>query len=213
MKLIAEAADENVGDDMFGADVKDWDVYINMEIKHGDDSLAKDEELLLQLNKEINAIQGITEDQTLSNELFLDVEKIRVPEIIFQPSIIGVDQPGIGEAVHILIHRTKEEEISNRMLNNLFLTGGNLSWRNILPRMFSTVAAEVPQDLVLNNKLRIFKSIDTVYGAWMGASLFASDVNNRKYFITKEQYFEDGIDRIYDKMIFHLASNPVVRKI
>lgn len=213
MKLIAQAADENVMDEMFGADIKDWDVYKDMEIKHNDDSLAKDEELLNQLNKEINAIQGISEDQNISSEFYLDIEKIRIPEIIFQPSIIGVDQPGIGEAVHILINRTKEEETTKKMLNNMFLSGGNMSWKNILPRVYTTVASEVPQDLVLSKKLRIFKSIDTVYGAWMGASLFASNPDNNVYFITKEQYFEDGIDRLYDKMKFHLASNPIVRKL
>lgn len=212
MKLIAQAADETLQDDEFGKRDSDWNVYLDMAIKNNtEDVNTQDEALLAQLEKEILAIQGVSESP-INNEMVLDFERFRIPEILYQPSIIGVDQPGLGEAVNILMHRQKEET-SRKLLKRVYLSGGNTCWRNILHRTYSTIAQEIPHDLVLGRQLNIIHASDPIFGAWKGAALFATLEENKKFFITRESYFEDGWDRIYTKAKLHLASNPVITKI
>lgn len=210
MKLIAQAADDTLKDDEFGKKVSDWDVYLDIAIKNNSEDVhTQDEALLGQLDREIASIQGTIEP--VNNDIILDVERIRVPEIIFQPSIIGVDQPGLGEAVHISLRRQKED-ISEKLLNRVYLSGGNMGYKNMLSRVYSTIAQEVSQELVLSKKLAVILASDTILGAWKGAALFASLDQNKKYFITRESYFEDGLERIFAKMKRHIASNPYIAK-
>lgn len=43
--------------------------------------------------------------QEIDYQLYLTVERIRIPEIIFQPSMIGVDQMGLGEAMYHILNQ------------------------------------------------------------------------------------------------------------
>lgn len=39
------------------------------------------------------------------HQLFLGTERIRAPEIVFQPSLIGEDQAGIAETMQYVLER------------------------------------------------------------------------------------------------------------
>ena len=39
------------------------------------------------------------------HQLFVGTERIRAPEIIFQPSLIGEEQAGIAETLHYVLDR------------------------------------------------------------------------------------------------------------
>jgi len=61
-----------------------------------------------------------------SYQLHLNVERSRVPEVWFQPSIAGLDSAGVGEIVeHVLRERSREEmrrmqEVSRVAISSLF---------------------------------------------------------------------------------------------
>jgi actin-related protein 5 len=43
-------------------------------------------------------------------QLHLLVERIRIPEIVFQPSLIGTDQMGLAEAIHHTLNQLSASE-------------------------------------------------------------------------------------------------------
>ena len=70
-----------------------------------------------------------------SAQFHLNVERIRVPEVVFQPSIAGVDQAGLTEiAEDILMQRLVNDisaasaanntSVAARVSKDIFLTGG-----------------------------------------------------------------------------------------
>lgn len=52
----------------------------------------------------------------------MGVESIRVPEILFQPSMIGVGEAGLSELIDFVLHLfTKEEQ--QILAENVYITG------------------------------------------------------------------------------------------
>jgi actin-related protein 5 len=97
--------------DTFGADDGDWAVYKKMD-RHASDSEGEEEEAELErIEERLRAVDPETAERSLGlptgaaptttglimqtaedYQLSLTVQRVRVPEVLFQPSIIGVDQ-------------------------------------------------------------------------------------------------------------------------
>jgi actin-related protein len=79
-----------------------------------------------------------------SGEQFLPMnnERIQVPEVLFNPSDIGIHQAGVGEA---LLQSLAEcpRQLHEALLRNIVVVGGNANLNNFARRLFSEVRAEV----------------------------------------------------------------------
>ncbi|KAH8732178.1 hypothetical protein GQ44DRAFT_669241, partial [Phaeosphaeriaceae sp. PMI808] len=88
-----------------------------------------------------------TEAQRDMNQIHLNVERIRVPEVVFQPTIAGVDQAGIVEiASNILTERLSDHSRRDAVFNDIFLTGGNTMFRGFEERLRDELRAVVPAE-------------------------------------------------------------------
>ena len=56
-------------------------------------------------------------------QLHVGLEAIRAPEIIFQPSMIGLVEAGLAETIEYVLRMFTETD-QQKLVNNLFLTGG-----------------------------------------------------------------------------------------
>jgi len=106
LKALAEASLVQEGEDTFGADDRDWDVYIEMQ--EGDGAIDRAEQRLSEIEALLKE-HGQQTQTTLSSQeqhqILFGVERIRIPEIVFQPSMIGVDQVGLGDALDQILQR------------------------------------------------------------------------------------------------------------
>ncbi|KAJ2766702.1 Nuclear actin-protein involved in chromatin remodeling, partial [Coemansia nantahalensis] len=75
-------------------------------------------------------------------QLHLNVERIRVPEIIFRPGLVGLDQAGLLETIDGILRRTGSRL---SLVNNVFVTGGGFSQvPGILGRLERDIRSTVP---------------------------------------------------------------------
>jgi actin-related protein 5 len=133
------------------------------------------------------------ESQRELHQLHLNVERIRVPEVVFQPSIAGVDQAGIVEiAAGILNERLADSMYRDDILKDIFLTGGNITFQGFEERLQNELRAVLPAVA----SLRVRKADDPVLDAWKGAAKWASEAANRSNFITRADFMEKGGDYI-----------------
>ena len=132
--------------------------------------------------------------QRETHQLHLNVERIRVPEIVFQPSAIaGVDQAGIIEiASDILNQRLPGIPGLNRddFLKDIFLTGGNTLFQNFDERLQTGLMALLPAEA----PLRVRRAQNATEDAWKGAAAWAETPEWRRATVTKEEYQEKGAD-------------------
>lgn len=123
------------------------------------------------------------------HQLHLNVERIRVPEVVFQPSIAGVDQAGIIEiAADILNQRFSAEEDRARLLRDVFLTGGHTLFQGFDDRVRNELRCILPIDA----QLSVRRAADPVLDAWKGAAQWASGPELATASITRQDFLEKG---------------------
>ena len=64
----------------------------------------------------------ISRDSPEWYQLHLATERLRAPEIYFQPSIIGCDQAGISETLDFILKKY-DHDTSTSLASNVFVTG------------------------------------------------------------------------------------------
>ncbi|TLD31265.1 hypothetical protein PspLS_02775 [Pyricularia sp. CBS 133598] len=130
------------------------------------------------------------------HQIHLNVERIRVPEVVFQPTAIaGVDQAGIVEiAGDILTQRLVGLAGIQRdeFLKDIFLTGGLTLLENFDERLKTGLQALLPAGALLATR----RARDPVLDAWRGAAGWAGTDAWKCAAITKEEYQERGPEYI-----------------
>ncbi|KAF2761207.1 actin-like ATPase domain-containing protein [Pseudovirgaria hyperparasitica] len=131
------------------------------------------------------------EDQRQSHQLHLNVERIRVPEVVFQPSIAGVDQAGIVEiAAGILNERLGDSAYRTEIMKDIFLCGGNTLFQGFEERLKNELRAVMPADAVM----KVRKAGDPVLDAWRGAAKWSGTQEAKQSFVTRAEFLEKGGD-------------------
>jgi actin-related protein 5 len=133
------------------------------------------------------------ESQRETNQIHLNVERIRVPEVVFQPSIAGLDQAGIVEiASNILTERLADHPYRDDVLKDIFLTGGNTMFQGFEDRLRTELRAVLPAEQAIH----VRKAKDSVLDAWRGAAAWAGKRENKSNFITRAEFLEKGSEYI-----------------
>jgi actin-related protein 5 len=217
--------DKGKDQDTFGMNDSDWDVYREMRVRESagddsDDDSVVDQRRLEAIRNEILDVFPDEDDPTLLrptgsallyvphphlDEIPIVVDRIRVPEFLFQPSLIGVEQCGLPEAVELCVSVFPSESSRRQMLGDVFLTGGPAVFPGFRERMCGELRARFPAqwgDEIVRG-VRSASCFET--DAWKGASLFAR-AGGRQFAvacISKQQYDENGPDYIRE----HSMSN------
>ncbi|GKV17018.1 hypothetical protein SLEP1_g27577 [Rubroshorea leprosula] len=127
----------------------------------------------------------------LTNERFL------VPEMIFQPADLGMNEAGLAECIvravnscHPYLHPVLYESI--------ILTGGSTLFPRFAKRLEKDLRPLVPDDY----HVKITTQEDPILGVWRGGSLLASSPDFESICVTKAEYEELGSARSR-KRFFH----------
>ncbi|XP_047339269.1 actin-100-like [Impatiens glandulifera] len=117
----------------------------------------------------------------------IGTERFECPEILFRPSLIGIESPGIHEAVYNSIMKC-DMDVRNVLYKNIFLFGGSTMFPGIVERMNKELNILVPGD----RKIKVVAPPERKYSVWIGGSILASLRLFQERWITKQQYDESG---------------------
>eukprot|EP00056_Hartaetosiga_gracilis_P008427 m.120372 g.120372 ORF g.120372 m.120372 type:complete len:194 (+) comp12916_c0_seq48:577-1158(+) len=168
--------------DDFGENDEDWDVYNKISKDDGKDTvevletrLKAIDNLVRKYNPAMNknkeqTREGILRELQLSKRLFLSVERCQIPELLFQPTMCGIDSGGLTDMFQMIFpqydNKTQEE-----MAQNVFVTGGCSLFSGFLER----VSADLRSSRPFNQKINIYSAKDPLLDSWRGAASFASN--------------------------------------
>ncbi|PGG98696.1 hypothetical protein AJ79_08782 [Helicocarpus griseus UAMH5409] len=129
-----------------------------------------------------------------AHQLHLNVERIRVPEVVFQPSAIaGLDQAGLVEvAADIVNQRFSGPEERARLLRDVFVTGGNSLFQGFAERFERELGAVVPVEVLASGGLKVRRAKDAVLDAWKGAAEWAGGSEFKGAAVTRQEWAEKG---------------------
>ena len=132
------------------------------------------------------------------HQIHLNVERIRVPEVVFQPSIAGLDQAGLVEiATDILTQRLPAARQMD-LLKDVFLTGGNVLFRDFDQRLRDELRARLPSGA----PLAVRRAADPLLDAWKGAASWSGGSAWKAAAVTREEYLDKGSDYIKASPLF-----------
>ncbi|KAL8168218.1 hypothetical protein V2J09_009717 [Rumex salicifolius] len=99
----------------------------------------------------------------------IGAERFRCPEVLFQPSHIGMEVPGIHETTFNSIMKC-DVDIRRELYGNIVLSGGTTMFPGIADRMSKEITALAPSSM----KIRVVAPPERKYSVWIGGSILAS---------------------------------------
>ncbi|EFH56227.1 hypothetical protein ARALYDRAFT_346008 [Arabidopsis lyrata subsp. lyrata] len=124
----------------------------------------------------------------------IGTERFRCPEVLFQPSLIGMETCGIHETTYNSIMKC-DVDIRKDLYGNIVLSGGTTTFPGIADRMNKEINALAPPSM----KIKIVAPPERKYSVWVGGSILASLSSFAQMWITKADYDENGPSIVHRK--------------
>ena len=121
-------------------------------------------------------------------------ERFRCPEVLFRPSFLGYEVPGIHECVFNSIMKC-DIDVRGDLFGNVVLSGGT----TLCPGMSARLQKELTNLAPSNVKIKIIDPPERKYSVWMGGSILASLSTFNSMWITQQDYNEHGPTVVHKK--------------
>ncbi|KAL6977362.1 Actin-97 [Sarracenia purpurea var. burkii] len=99
----------------------------------------------------------------------IGAERFRCPEVLFQPSMIGMEAAGIHEITYNSIMKC-DVDIRKDLYSHIILSGGSTMFPGIADRMSKEIMALAPSSM----KIKVVAPPERKYSVWIGGSILAS---------------------------------------
>jgi len=121
-------------------------------------------------------------------------ERFRCPEVLFKPSLIGLESAGIHQTTYDSIMKC-DVDIRKDLYGNTVLSGGTTMFEGIAERMQKEITALAPASM----KIKIVAPPERKYSVWIGGSILASLSTFQAMWISKQEYDESGPSIVHRK--------------
>ena len=127
-------------------------------------------------------------------EVTVEKERFQCVEALFQPSLVGNSQDGIGELVFNSIMKC-DVDIRQALYNNIVLCGGSSLFSGIAERFQKEVKNLAPESMTI--KVIAPPNRDII--AWKGAAIMAGLSTFDAMWITRDEYAASGVNIVHRK--------------
>ncbi|KAI4290840.1 actin beta/gamma 1 [Pancytospora philotis] len=121
-------------------------------------------------------------------------QRFRAPEILFTPSLYGMECQGIHHAIYDSILKC-DIDIRKDLYGAIVLSGGSTVFPNIAER----IQKEITNFASSSMKVKVVAPSERKYSVWIGGSILASLSTFQQMWITKEDYNEYGPGVVHRK--------------
>eukprot|EP00475_Leptophrys_vorax_P014764 TRINITY_DN21036_c0_g1_i1.p1 TRINITY_DN21036_c0_g1~~TRINITY_DN21036_c0_g1_i1.p1 ORF type:complete len:472 (-),score=127.32 TRINITY_DN21036_c0_g1_i1:71-1486(-) len=125
-------------------------------------------------------------------------EKFLCPELLFRPSLLGLEESGMHRVVYDTIQDC-EIDIRAAMYGNIILSGGSTMFPNLAERLETEIGNLMPNREYLKP---IYAPSDRKFSVWIGGSILAPLKAFQENWITREEYEEYGVEIVHQKCIY-----------
>lgn len=120
--------------------------------------------------------------------------RLRAPEILFRPDIIGHEFEGVHDILVSSINKS-DLDLRKTFYQNIVLSGGSTLFKGFGDRLLNEVKKISPKDV----KIRISAPQERLYSTWIGGSILASLDSFKRMWISRKEYDEEGLRVIHKK--------------
>ncbi|EPS64546.1 hypothetical protein M569_10234 [Genlisea aurea] len=131
------------------------------------------------------------------NEFTLTNERFLVPEMLFRPADLGMNEGGIAECIVRAVNCC-HPHLHPVLYESIILTGGSTLFPRFAQRLEREIRGLVPDEYRVN----VITQEDPIVGVWRGGSLLGSSPEFEAMCVTRSEYEEVGSSRCH-KRFFH----------
>ncbi|KAA8523346.1 hypothetical protein F0562_009769 [Nyssa sinensis] len=124
--------------------------------------------------------------------------RFKCPEVLFDPSRVGMESGGIHEIVQKSIRKC-DMDIRREMSANVVLSGGSSTIPGLADRLVKDLSSMAPPGV----RVRVVAPPERKYSVWIGGSILASLSTFEQMWITKEEYMESGSSYCTHEMLLN----------
>jgi actin-related protein len=146
---------------------------------------------------EINNIKNFLYELPDGNSIELKEERIKCPEVLFNPKIIDKEENNIIQNCFEAIEKC-DNDIKKDMYKCIVLSGGCSMIDGLEERFYKEIKNIVNDDL--KNEVKLVTGSDKKYGVWTGGALLSMSGFELKW-ITKPEYEEFGDLIVHKKCV------------
>jgi len=121
-------------------------------------------------------------------------ERFRCPEVLFKPSVIGLDGCGIHQNAFNAIMKCKVN-IWNDLYANIVIAGPGTRFPGIAERLEKEIRSLAPPTM----KIKVVAPPERKYSTWIGGSILSSLSTFQAMWISKAEYDEAGPSIVHRK--------------
>merc|ERR1711959_267169 len=121
-------------------------------------------------------------------------ERFRCPEVLFQPSMLGMEAAGVHETTYNSIMKC-DVDIRKDLYGNVVLSGGTTMFQGIDARLEKEIKALAPASM----KIKVVAPPERKYSVWIGGSILSSLSTFQQMWISKQEYDESGPSIVHRK--------------
>ena len=127
------------------------------------------------------------------NIITLKEERFKSPEILFNPSLIGMEEKGLGENAYTSIN-CDGDRVNIKLCERIVLTGGN----TLFPGFSRRISQELQTALPYRNH-NVISQRNRINSPWLGGSILTCLSTFNPMWVTKLEYEEIGTDIVHRK--------------
>lgn len=131
-------------------------------------------------------------------------ERTKAAEIMFKPSVIGFENPGVHQLILNSIKRS-DMDLRDSLYKNVVLSGGNTMIQGFHERLGKELQNLIAKTNTTVNsvlhQVKVFNSVDRQLSSWKGASILSSMAAMKGVWISSKIYKDEG-DRALVKFSF-----------
>ena len=160
----------------------------------------------LEFEEELKSCEPYEYELPDGTSVIIKDERIRCPEALFNPSILGKSKNGIAQICYESIQKCNNN-LQKNLYNSIFLSGGSTMFNGFSERFNKEIKALAPQ--LMKEEIKITANPDRNLIAWKGASILSTISSFQNRWITKEQYEEKGSFIINKKLKKTPIESPI----
>jgi len=121
-------------------------------------------------------------------------ERFQCAEVLFKPSLVDVDGPGVAEELFNCI-QSADMDLRPDFYKHIVLSGGTTMFPGLADRVQKELVALAPSAV----KVRVIAPPERKYSVWIGGSILASLGTFHQMWISKQEYDDSGPGIVHRK--------------
>ena len=150
----------------------------------------------LDYKEELGKVEEMSYELPDGKVIKVKDQRIRCPEVLFQPEMCGCEPGGIGKRCYESIQKC-DIDIRKDLYPCIVLSGGTTMFQGIAERLTKEVKEQAPESM--KETVKVIAVPERKYAVWIGGSILSSISTFDSMWVTKDEYNESGAGIVHRK--------------